>query len=203
MTLCPLNFLHFSQSGYNKNLLYPIYQIKIILLGEALWSFGPNFQAQGQPLCRGHLTRSLCLSFISKENDNGKQNIIRMIEKLEILLIGHTFGPIEKQIYAHIKVLICYLIYQRFPLKISYLKNKCKIQNFFVLPSEKDEQIFYFYNFNHTRDCGLNFKIASPLAKGARQIDQNRPLHPGLIYNATPQNYVNLLYSMNFTNKQI
>ncbi|PHT30469.1 hypothetical protein CQW23_29936 [Capsicum baccatum] len=53
------------------------------------------------------------------------------------------------------------------------------------------------------KDSGLNYSIVNPLAMGAGLVNPNFALNPGLIYDATPQDYVNLLCAMNFTRNQI
>ncbi|XP_027349363.1 subtilisin-like protease SBT1.9 [Abrus precatorius] len=56
---------------------------------------------------------------------------------------------------------------------------------------------------NPIRDNGYLPQSASPLAMGGGEIDPNRALDPGLIYDATPQDYVNLLCALKYTTKQI
>ncbi|XP_004492811.2 subtilisin-like protease SBT3 [Cicer arietinum] len=53
------------------------------------------------------------------------------------------------------------------------------------------------------RDSGYLLQSASPFAIGAGEIDPNRAMNPGLIYDATPQDYVNLLCGLNYTKEQI
>ncbi|XP_057424772.1 subtilisin-like protease SBT3 [Lotus japonicus] len=56
---------------------------------------------------------------------------------------------------------------------------------------------------NPINDNGNPFQHASPLAMGAGEIDPNRALDPGFIYDATPQDYVSLLCALGYTHKQI
>ncbi|CAI9103489.1 OLC1v1001980C1 [Oldenlandia corymbosa var. corymbosa] len=53
------------------------------------------------------------------------------------------------------------------------------------------------------KDIGTNYNVASPLAMGAGHVNPNSALDPGLIYDATLQDYINLLCSMNLTHSQI
>ncbi|KAL4382300.1 hypothetical protein AHAS_Ahas04G0219700 [Arachis hypogaea] len=56
---------------------------------------------------------------------------------------------------------------------------------------------------NLIRDNANPNEFASPLAIGAGEIDPNRALDPGLVYDATPQDYVNLLCGLNYSYDQI
>ncbi|WCJ35445.1 Subtilisin-like protease [Euphorbia peplus] len=53
------------------------------------------------------------------------------------------------------------------------------------------------------RDLGDRHPEATPLDMGSGQINPNKALDPGLIYDATFKDYVNLLCASNFTQKQI
>ncbi|GMI96725.1 Subtilisin-like protease 1.9 [Hibiscus trionum] len=53
------------------------------------------------------------------------------------------------------------------------------------------------------KDIGENLRAANPLAMGAGHINPNKALDPGLVYDATVQDYVNLLCGLNFTAQQM
>ncbi|XP_022879899.1 subtilisin-like protease SBT1.9 [Olea europaea var. sylvestris] len=52
------------------------------------------------------------------------------------------------------------------------------------------------------KDMGNDYQVATPLDMGAGQVDPNRALDPGLIYDATRQDYVNFVCALNFTREQ-
>ncbi|CAM8946342.1 unnamed protein product [Rhodiola kirilowii] len=52
-------------------------------------------------------------------------------------------------------------------------------------------------------DIGENGKPASPFAMGSGQINPNKALDPGLIYDLRTDDYINLLCKLNFTFQQI
>ncbi|KAL4296964.1 hypothetical protein GQ457_12G018580 [Hibiscus cannabinus] len=53
------------------------------------------------------------------------------------------------------------------------------------------------------KDIGENLRPANPLAMGAGHVNPNKALDPGLVYDATVQDYVNLLCGLNFTAQQM
>ncbi|KAL0325579.1 UNVERIFIED_CONTAM: Subtilisin-like protease SBT3 [Sesamum radiatum] len=53
------------------------------------------------------------------------------------------------------------------------------------------------------KDTGSNNEPATPLAMGAGHIDPTKALDPGLVYDTSSKDYINLLCALNFTAKQI
>ncbi|KAK4347115.1 hypothetical protein RND71_033454 [Anisodus tanguticus] len=53
------------------------------------------------------------------------------------------------------------------------------------------------------QDIGQENAAATLLAIGAGHIDPNKAIDPGLIYDITPQDYINLLCALNLTSEQI
>ncbi|KAJ3707670.1 hypothetical protein LUZ61_011375 [Rhynchospora tenuis] len=53
------------------------------------------------------------------------------------------------------------------------------------------------------KDIGTKGHLATPLAMGSGQIEPNKALDPGLVYDAGPKDYIKLLCASNFTYDQI
>ncbi|MBA0746186.1 hypothetical protein Gogos_008726 [Gossypium gossypioides] len=56
---------------------------------------------------------------------------------------------------------------------------------------------------NPIEDVGTNLQPATPLAMGAGHINPNKALDPGIVYDATVQDYIDFLCGLNFTPQQI
>ncbi|MBA0624118.1 hypothetical protein Godav_009518 [Gossypium davidsonii] len=56
---------------------------------------------------------------------------------------------------------------------------------------------------NPIEDIGTNLQPATPLAMGAGHINPNKALDPGIVYDATVQDYIDFLCGLNFTPQQI
>ncbi|XP_051139093.1 subtilisin-like protease SBT3 [Andrographis paniculata] len=52
------------------------------------------------------------------------------------------------------------------------------------------------------KDMGFDYDVATPLDMGSGQVDPNRALDPGLVYDATIEDYINLVCSMDLTSEQ-
>ncbi|KZV54568.1 hypothetical protein F511_01366 [Dorcoceras hygrometricum] len=52
------------------------------------------------------------------------------------------------------------------------------------------------------KDMGNEYRTATSLGMGAGQVDPNRALNPGLVYDATAHDYVNLICALNYTREQ-